>query len=135
MAGPEGFGERFLIAVQLLGMREGKGVPLTEISRRMAKAGMPVTSASIGRWDRSRPGLDVIAVASVILGVDPGWLAFGDDSQAEPPPGYEMAASLAPKARAVSEPDALEAVDVAEAAEAVRPTRSPAAKPPRRRKG
>lgn len=132
----------------LLSVREDQNVTNTAISRRLTAEGHEVTSASIGRWGLSVPALGLIEAAARVLGVDPGWLAFGAASAAPAPPGWAPSSgSLAgfvvaatgtvqnpASGQPVSEADAGAAVDAVEAVEAAPPSRSPAARPKGRRK-
>ena len=89
-----GFSDRVLWAIQELERVERKRkIENSEIGRRVAeKMGReePYRSQSVGRWlEESEPGLDVIVGLAEVLGVDPGWLAFGEASKAPAPSGYD----------------------------------------------
>lgn len=89
----EGFGERIAEALALLRYRERK-VSLAEIGRRVAERlelPKPIPAATVQRWGASEPDFDTVAAFAAVLGVDPGWLAFGDASSAAAPPGWEWA--------------------------------------------
>lgn len=51
------------------------------------RLGRSLTQSAVGRWFRgSVPDTATISAIASVYGVDPGWLAFGDLSEA-PPPG------------------------------------------------
>jgi transcriptional regulator with XRE-family HTH domain len=57
-----------------------------EVSRRLGLK-VPLTQSGVSRWLRGSVPKDLrtIVVLSQALRVDPGWLAFGDDSKAPTP--------------------------------------------------
>lgn len=46
----------------------------------------PLTQSAVSRWMRGEGiSLKKLVALAKVLGVDPGWLAFGEDSKAPPP--------------------------------------------------
>lgn len=144
------FAERATWAFLQLQVRERRPIDRSELGRRVAKRmgrASAFTSQTVGNWfGGAEPSLDVIAALAPELGILSGWLAFGAAGGVADPAGWvegqggasaagvavNGAGEVTPPARAVSERDALEAVDASEAAKG--PSRSPGAKPkPRRR--
>lgn len=79
MTGPALFHERFLRAWQLYERAAGRRVS----GRRLAEA-LDVSPATITGWsgiDDPPPHSQVLAIAK-LTGTDPGWLAYGPDSDA-----------------------------------------------------
>lgn len=73
---------RLLDALHGLERREGHRVTFTALAERVAEAlGASVSVATVARWfDGSREPKDRASLAALAaaLGVDPGWLAYGD---------------------------------------------------------
>ena len=83
-----GFSDRLRRARGLWQWREGRQLTQMELARLYRKAsGESITQSSISDWLNgiSEPTLLDILYLSRILGVDPGWLAFGDYSGAPRP--------------------------------------------------
>jgi transcriptional regulator with XRE-family HTH domain len=90
VAGPEGFQDRLNLAWLALHRKEGKFVPKVEIGRRvgeMLRRDKPFNPSAANKWfnEGSVPDVGTIAALATVLQVDPGWLAFGDASQAPAP--------------------------------------------------
>lgn len=83
------FGQRMFHAFTLLRLRKGElsqAWIAEELGRVMGKQ-EGFTPSAISRYMRGQiPGeLETILGLARVFGVDPGWLAFGDDSKAPPP--------------------------------------------------
>lgn len=84
------FGQRMFRAFTLLRLRRGGDLSQTwlaeELARVMGKP-EPFSQGAISRYMHGQiPGeLDTILGLAKVLGVDPGWLAFGDESEAPAP--------------------------------------------------
>lgn len=88
----EAFGGRVLRAWLAYQARVGRRMPQTELTAlvndRMAAEGSDatVTAATVSRWFYGQvPDLWTLGVLAAVLEVDPGWLAFGDDTSAAGP--------------------------------------------------
>ena len=86
-ARPDGLTMRLLEALHGLELREGHRVTYTSLAERLGAAlGRPITVAAVQRWfDGTREPKDRESLAALasVLGVDPGWLAYGDPERPE----------------------------------------------------
>jgi hypothetical protein len=83
-----GFKDRLLFAWFRWQALQGKQMQQAELGESVGKIlkRKPVTPSSVSRWfTEAEPDLQVICAIARSLGVDPGWLAFGPDSQAPAP--------------------------------------------------
>lgn len=83
-----GFATRLFRAWHLLQIRKGGGVTQEWLGRQVGRIlGEDLVSQSaVSRWFKgATPDLDTIAALGRALGVDPGWLAFGELSEAPAP--------------------------------------------------
>lgn len=86
MATNAGFKRRMFEALLALSQSEGEMVKQNEVMRRLGERGVKVTGAAVNRWFKGRrPACETIEALGEVLGVDPGWLAFGEKSGAEGP--------------------------------------------------
>lgn len=94
----DGFRERLFKSWKCLEVRTGREIAKGELGKRVAevrghpgwKGGgasiTPVHQTTVGRWFKdSMPDGDTIAALAQVLEVDPGWLMFGDQSEAPEP--------------------------------------------------
>ena len=86
------FRDRLLRAWTLLQARRGRGLSQVwlaqEVGQELGQDG-PVGQSTISGYFTGRfqpEDVDRWLALARVLEVDPGWLAFGDDSQAPPPP-------------------------------------------------
>lgn len=89
------FGKRLRAARNAVAARRGERYGMVQLGRdvqlRLLETPVKHTGAgrqSIRSWERNldRPRLETIIVLAEVLGVDPGWLAFGKWSHAPAPP-------------------------------------------------
>ena len=80
------FGTRFFQALQDLGKTEGTGVSQGEVAARVAKILKEKTKRdnTVSQWrnGKSLPDVVTVFVLARVLGVSPGWLAFGEGEMA-----------------------------------------------------
>lgn len=84
-----GMRDRLFRAWYLFQAREGEprsqGWLAQEVSS-LLRLEEPLTQGSVSRWFKgAEPNLKTIVAIAQVLGVDPGWLAFGEISAAPPP--------------------------------------------------
>lgn len=86
--------ERLAFAVRLKGLRERREIEQKELAAevtRLEGRAKPYTQASASGWMAgSATRLPVILALATYLGVDPGWLAFGEECKCPPPEGWEL---------------------------------------------
>lgn len=86
---PSGMRERLFAAWYLYQARSGGSKSqewLAEAVSRKLGLREPLTQGTVSRWLKgSEPDLVTIAAIASVLGVDPGWLAFGQLTHAPPP--------------------------------------------------
>ena len=99
-SGVEGFGVRLGEARRAKGLRDGKDYRPADLARDM-----DTSSPTISRWENGENIPDVLTIAKLakVLGVEPGWLAFGTANPGaspnrEPRPPLAETESLAPRA-------------------------------------
>ena len=94
-----GFGERLLTIRLQWQVIHRRRLTDAEIAREVANRTSrekPHTATSVGRWFQgTQPDNFAIAALADYFGVDPGWLAFGDDSDASLPHALQEIASVA----------------------------------------
>ncbi len=105
MGPTSGFAKRLFEALILHSGRQGRMVRHTELGEAIAQAmqrEQPLTGAAVGRWFRgvAMPDIPTVRAVAAVLGVDPGWLAFGDDSAAPGPQGPDVAEFIPPSPKA-----------------------------------
>lgn len=78
------FGERALRARLELGARQR---PPRQVSQKEVAAALGVTNVAVGTWEAGKrvPNIGTIRRLAMVLGVRPGWLAFGEEPMREPP--------------------------------------------------
>ena len=81
------------IAATALWSDDGKALGLGEFGRAVAELEgrvKPYTAAAVSGWkDGSVPhNTGTLVAMAKILRVDPGWLVFGDETEAGPPPPF-----------------------------------------------
>lgn len=91
------FGARLLDARLNYAARAGRVVGQTELAGKVG-----VTPQAWSGWERgkSEPPLETIIIVARLLGVDPGWLAFGDNQPeklSKDPHFHKVEASKQPK--------------------------------------
>ena len=85
---PEGFAGRVFQAHLILTGRLGRKVGHAEMAEMVAeKAGEdPVTPSTVSRWFKGTiPNASTLLAIAQVCEVDPGWLTFGNDSDASGP--------------------------------------------------
>lgn len=86
------FAERLNWAYLQLQVREGRPIDKTEIGRRVSARvarAKPYSGTAASNWfTGAEPDLDTQEALAAVLGVDPGWLGFGEASQAPAPAGW-----------------------------------------------
>jgi transcriptional regulator with XRE-family HTH domain len=77
------FAQRLFQARLEYSAEKGRQVTQAELAERAG-----VSTAAWSTWEagRSEPPLDTIGKVAKVLGVDPGWLAFGNQEVAVPSP-------------------------------------------------
>lgn len=77
---------RMLIGLHGLELAEGRRVSYAEIARRMGKIAPPARQVStVTRWFAGAQSPETtaeMAILARVLGVDPGWLTYGDPADA-----------------------------------------------------
>ena len=94
----QGFSSRLFRAWHFLQLRKGGGATQEWLGRRVGKmlGEEEISQSAVSRWFRgSVPDLETIAAMAKALEVDPGWLAFGEASQA-PSPEDQIKSRLRP---------------------------------------
>ena len=94
----QGFSIRLFRAWHLLQIRKGGGATQEWLGKRVGRilGEAEVSQSAVSRWFKgATPDLETIAAIAKALDVDPGWLAFGEDSQA-PSPGDQVKSRLRP---------------------------------------
>lgn len=87
----QGFAERLEYALRLKELRERRDVGQKEIGKAVGEllGRKPLTQAAVSGWGKgSEPSFNVTTAIAVFVGVDPGWLAFGEASAAPAPEGW-----------------------------------------------
>lgn len=91
------FGQRAFWAHRAAEQRLRRDISQKELGERVAarlREPKPIHQSTAGKWLKSGaeggavPDVPTIAALALELGVDPGWLAFGTETQAPPPNGY-----------------------------------------------
>jgi transcriptional regulator with XRE-family HTH domain len=82
-----GFRGRLFLAWSLWQVRHQRKLTQGELGEMVGKAGgVPVAQNTVSGWFRSAmPDVHDIEYLAKALEVDPGWLAFGEASTAQPP--------------------------------------------------
>lgn len=91
------FGVRLRAARNVLNASEPKPVSHTELGRRVGGFLQtdPIVTSAVSRWGKeTRPDLDTTLAIATVCGVDPGWLAYGDLTDASKPPLWSFGPTL-----------------------------------------
>ena len=95
----ERFRERMQEAMLVYRLRTKRPLDQRELGQlvsRELRGRRPITQPTVSRWFRgSEPPLATIRAIAKVLGVDPGWLAFGAASAARKPPELAVRALAA----------------------------------------
>ncbi len=56
----------------------------------------PIPQGTVSKWllGKAVPPVEKVGALAIVLRVDPGWLAFGEDSQAPPPSWWSATVEL-----------------------------------------
>jgi transcriptional regulator with XRE-family HTH domain len=85
----QGFSARLFRAWHLLQIRKEGTATQEWLGKKVGKVlgvSEPISQSAVSRWFRgATPDLETIGAIAKALEVDPGWLAFGDNSQAPSP--------------------------------------------------
>lgn len=106
----DGLGERIQVCRAVLHAEGASGGSQAGFGQALAiKMGLskPVSGATVSRWESGEfePDLSTLVAIARLSGVDAGWLAFGEYSQA-PDPKKTLGSKASDAARAVIESDA-----------------------------
>lgn len=84
-----GFAQRLFRAWYLFQLKKGGSATQEWLGKQVGKmltGKEPLSQSAVSRWMKgARPELETIAALASVLQVDPGWLAFGELSQAPAP--------------------------------------------------
>lgn len=100
---PEDFGDRLFTAMLVLQGTSREKISETELGRRVAallEREKPFSQTAVSGWlDGAFPEVVTVGAIAEVCGVDPGWLAFGEKSKAEPPIAAPVRAKRAARRR------------------------------------
>jgi transcriptional regulator with XRE-family HTH domain len=92
MLDKKGVGQRMVVAQISLMSQIGHRVTFVELAERVSRAHgkRSFTAGQVSEYQKANvmPPLEVVWAYAKACGVDPGWLAFGDDTSASGPSGF-----------------------------------------------